>query len=250
MSVFKKIQSEDESHANSHAGAGSMRWLLTYADLITLLMAFFIVMYAVSKVDMVRYQQLARALGQIFNSSAGSMFLPEPGSGEQVVPPDELTGISSELQAYLAQQGLKDQVFVTSTSQGLIISFTGSVLFDRGQATLHPDAVPILQKISGYLQQVPNYIGVAGSTDDLPINTSQFPSNWELSAVRATTVIRYFTETAGLAPSRFIALGYGEYHPLFPNTTEEGRRKNRRVDVIIYRQNPFATQGKENKPAS
>ncbi|MDN5326419.1 MAG: chemotaxis protein MotB [Moorella sp. (in: firmicutes)] len=244
MSIFKRLQADEENQGSSHAGAGSMRWLLTYADLITLLMAFFIVMYAVSKVDMARYQQLAQALSQIFTSSAGSMVLPELGSGNQVTPPDELAGFSQDLQSYLAEQGLKDQVFVTATDQGLIISFTGSVLFDRGQATLRPASVPILQKIAGYLGQVPNYIGVAGSTDDLPINTSQFPTNWELSVIRATTVIRYFTETAGLAPSRFVALGYGQYHPLFPNNSEEDRRKNRRVDIIIYKQNPFAHQAR------
>ncbi|OIQ62915.1 OmpA/MotB family protein [Neomoorella thermoacetica] len=244
MSIFKRLQAGEENQGSSHAGAGSMRWLLTYADLITLLMAFFIVMYAVSKVDMARYQQLAQALSQIFTSSAGSMVLPELGNGNQVTPPDELAGFSQDLQPYLAEQGLKDQVFVTATDQGLIISFTGSVLFDRGQATLRPASVPILQKIAGYLGQVPNYIGVAGSTDDLPINTSQFPTNWELSVIRATTVIRYFTETAGLSPSRFVALGYGQYHPLFPNNSEEDRRKNRRVDIIIYKENPFAHQAR------
>ncbi|MBE3572301.1 MAG: OmpA family protein [Moorella humiferrea] len=242
MSLIKKFQTDEENKAGGHAGAGSMRWLLTYADLITLLMAFFIVMYAISKVDMVRYQQLARALSQIFASSAGSIMLPELGGGDQVMPPDELSGIAESLSAYLAEEGLKDQVFVTTTAQGLIISFTGSVLFERGQADLRPTSLPLLQKIADYLQKVPNYIGVAGSTDDLPINTARFPSNWELSVIRATTVIRYFTENAGLDPSRFVALGYGEYHPLFPNNTEEDRRKNRRVDVIIYRQNPFIQQ--------
>ncbi|MBC7341265.1 MAG: OmpA family protein [Clostridia bacterium] len=239
-----KIGPEEDSQPSAHAGSGSMRWLLTYADLITLLMAFFIVMYAISKVDLARYEQLARALSQVFVGSGGGMLLPEPNGGDQVVPPDELAQMTQNLRAYLAEHGLQDQVFVTTTSQGVIISFTGSVLFERGQAVVRSSSLPILKKIGDYLRQIPNYIGVAGSTDDLPINTSQFPSNWELSVVRATTVIRFFTETTGLKPERFIAVGYGEYHPLFPNTSEEERRKNRRVDIIIYYDNPFASRGK------
>lgn len=86
---------------------------------------------------------------------------------------------------------------------------------------------------------LPNPVGVIGSTDNMPINTPQFPSNWELSVIRATTVIRFFTENEKLAPERFVALGYGQYHPVAPNETEEGRSRNRRVDIIIYRHNPF-----------
>lgn len=235
------IGTEEDSQSSSHAGSGSMRWLLTYADLITLLMAFFIVMYAVSKIDLVRYQQLAQALNKVFVGGGGGMLLPEPNGGNQVVPPDELGQITQDLRAYLAEHGLQDQVYVTTTSQGVIISFTGSVLFERGQAVIRSTSLPILGKIGEYLRQIPNYIGVAGSTDDLPINTNQFPSNWELSVVRATTVIRFFTETTGLKPERFIAVGYGEYHPLFPNNSEEDRRKNRRVDIIIYYENPFSS---------
>ena len=239
MSLLKKLDSQKTEP--SHGGAGMMRWLLTYADLITLLLAFFIVMYAISKVDVERYQQLARALSQIFHGGGSGLFLPEGGEGiDNGELPAELADLSEGLAAFLSQQGLGDQVFITRTSEGIIISFTGSVLFDSGQADLRPATLPVLDKIAGYLKAIPNFVGVAGSTDDLPINTPFFPSNWELSVVRATTVIRYLTEKGGLDPSRFVALGFGEYRPLFPNDTEEGRRKNRRVDVIIYYQNPFS----------
>lgn len=241
----------DEAQGGSHEAAGIMRWLLTYADLITLLMAFFIVMYAISKVDIVRYQQLVRALANIFTGGS-AMILPELGGGSSVVPPEEpgdpLSALAAGVSEYIAEQGLKNEVFITITEQGVIISFTGSVLFDKGEARLRPEAIPILDKIATFLKTVPNYIGVVGSTDDLPINTVQFPSNWELSVVRATTVIRYLTENAGLNPARFVALGYGEYHPLFPNTSEENRKKNRRVDVIIYKHNPFATGNTKQSP--
>ena len=241
----------DEAQGGSHEAAGIMRWLLTYADLITLLMAFFIVMYAISKVDIVRYQQLVRALANIFTGGS-AMILPELGGGSSVVPPEEpgdpLSALAAGVSEYIAEQGLKNEVFITINEQGVIISFTGSVLFDRGEAKLRPEAIPILDKIAAFLKTVPNYIGVVGSTDDLPINTVQFPSNWELSVIRATTVIRYFTENAGLNPARFVALGYGEYHPLFPNTSEENRKKNRRVDVIIYKHNPFATGNAKQSP--
>ncbi|SMB91562.1 chemotaxis protein MotB [Thermanaeromonas toyohensis ToBE] len=251
MPSWDKMDPE-EGHGGGHETAGIMRWLLTYADLITLLMAFFIVMYAISKVDIVRYQQLVRALAQIFTGGS-AMILPELGGGSSVVPPEEpgdpLASLAAGVSEYIAEQGLKNEVFITITEQGVIISFTGSVLFDKGEAKLRPEALPILNKIAALLKTVPNYVGVVGSTDDLPINTLQFPSNWELSVIRATTVIRYLTENAGLEPTRFVALGYGEYHPLFPNTNEENRKKNRRVDIIIYKHNPFVTGNSNRNPA-
>jgi len=227
----------ETGRGGGHDAAGSMRWLLTYADLITLLMAFFIVMYAMSRLDAARYASVAEALGRVLRGgvSLGGVL---PG-GQGAEAQDEMQEVARNLQEYIRSHGLEGKVTLILTPEGLNVSFTGSVLFDLGKADLRPDALPILEEVAGYLSRIPNFVGVAGSTDDLKISTPQFPSNWELSVVRATTVIRFLTEEYGLDPHRFIALGYGEYHPLYPNTSEENRARNRRVDIIIYRQPPF-----------
>lgn len=239
---------EEEEGEGGHDTSGGMRWLLTYSDLITLLMAFFIVMYAMSQIDTAKYQALAKALGEALagtnyiglEGETGPPAVSPPEAAEvNPAPQDALQELTQDMTNYFDTHGLKGKVTLFLSDQYLNVSFTGSVLFDLGKADFRPDALPVLKEVAGYLRRVPNYVGVAGSTDDLKIATAQFPSNWELSVTRATTVVRYLVEQEGLDPHRFLALGYGEYHPLFPNTSEENRRKNRRIDIIIYRSPPF-----------
>lgn len=242
---------EEDHGGGGHDGAGGMRWLLTYADLITLLMAFFIVMYGMSKVDTEKYEALAQSLGQVFGGESYIGIVDEGigrgGSPDQTFMSgpnkDYLENIARDLADYLDTEGLTDQVTLLLSEEGLNVRFTGSVLFDMGSANLRPDAMPVLQTIARYLEQNANYVGIAGSTDNLKLTSGGFPSNWELSVIRATNVVRYLTEKEKLDQRRFIALGYGEYHPLFANDTEAGRSKNRRIDLIIYRSPPFLGSG-------
>lgn len=212
-----------------------MRWLLTYADLITLLMAFFIVMYAMSSVDVGKYRALAHSLR---GALAGNSFVELPLQGT-AAEPDSLEAVGQEVAGALAEMGLEGQGAVFRTERGVVISLYGAVLFDLGKADIRPDAIPVLDRVAEALARVPNYVSVEGSTDDLPINSLLFPTNWELSVRRATTVVRYFVERHGLEPRRFLAVGYGEYQPMFPNDSEANRARNRRVDIVLLARSPF-----------
>lgn len=251
-------------HGGGHDGAGSMRWLLTYADLITLLMVFFIVLYSISQMDKAKYIQLAQALQASFLRSNVSNSLlevsPTPVDSEAKLPhaaanslegtrgPDPAQARQAEglrlqevgrlVQKELQAAGLAGKVTVTLEEQGLVVSFPELIFFEKGYADLKPASRAILHRIAPVLAKIPNDLSVEGHTDDLPINTFRYPSNWELSVARAVVVARYLVEQEGLPPTRLSATGYGEWRPRFPNDTEENRAKNRRVDLVILRTSP------------
>lgn len=225
-----------EAPGGDHGATGMMRWLLTYADLITLLMAFFIVMYAMSSLDVGKYRALAQSLR---GALVGNSFVELPLAGTQGAEPGSLEAVGREVAGALAEMGLEGQGAVFRTERGVVISLYGAVLFDLGKADIRPEAMPVLDRVATALSRLPNYVSVEGSTDDLPINTALFPTNWELSVRRATTVVRYFVERHGLDPRRFLAVGYGEYQPMFPNDSEANRARNRRVDIVLLSHSPF-----------
>lgn len=140
-----------------------------------------------------------------------------------------------KIKEYVDTNDLGNKISVWLDERGLMIRFLDTTLFDLGQADLKPEARLILDNVAQILVSMPNRIRVEGHTDDLPINTYRFPSNWELSTNRATTVVRYFIEHHGLSPEQFSAAGYGEWHPVAPNDTVEQRAQNRRVDIVILR---------------
>lgn len=252
------------------------RWLLTYSDLITLLMIFFVVLYSMSKIDADKFRAVAdslnKALGggtpsrvEIANSPMGpSLF--ETGSpqsnatapgqtnnpdntansqhagesdseGGSNVQQENLTieGIKARLDQFAAANGFEAKLISTIEERGLVVSIQETLLFESGSAVITPRAREILDKISTVLAGTPNYIKVEGHTDNLPIHTPQFPSNWELSVLRATNVVNIMASDGGINPDRLSATGYGEYRPLAANNSEAGRARNRRVDLVILR---------------
>jgi len=222
-----------------HDGAGMMRWLLSYADMITLLMAVFIMMYSMSLLDIAKFQNFA--------ASAKGAFGAFEGGAERISPVGELsptggekpfgleTGLA-EVKAFVQAQGLGESVSVRLTEEGLQIIMTDPVLFDLGRADLHPKAYPILDEIASIIKKLPGHqVRVEGHTDNLPISTPEFPSNWELSTRRAVNVLRYFVERHRIEPWRISAVGYGEFRPRYPNTTPRGRALNRRVEIVVLR---------------
>ncbi|HYL80273.1 MAG TPA: flagellar motor protein MotB [Candidatus Acidoferrum sp.] len=220
----------DEGHDSS----GSMRWLLTYADMITLLLAFFVIMYAISKVDAKRYQAIAHSIRGAFGTSTPYPVGTGGGGGDQLLPkPDLVFQIIERLQASLGEEMRDGKIQIERTPEGITLRFQDTIFFERGKAELHAHARGILDRLAVVIRELPNTIEAEGHTDTLPIRSSQFPSNWELSVARATAVVRYLVESQGLSPLRLAARGLGEHKPIYPNDPVLGEPRNRRVEIRI-----------------
>jgi len=269
-------EEHDEEEANAE------RWLLTYADMITLLMVLFIVLFAISVVDKKKFAELADGLSHNFGAS--SKILPD-GTGvldggktanddlgtldnnpAQPITPVTQAEISTplspeqqaqlqkdqakqdvlkqqqvslaeaeqQIEAALKAKGLQNSVSFRITSRGLVVSIvTDQVLFDTGKADLKPVGQQVLDAVAPALRKLPNDISVEGHTDNVPISGGLFASNWELSAVRATTVLRYMVSTDGLQASRMSATGYADTRPVVANDTPAHQQQNRRVEVVV-----------------
>jgi chemotaxis protein MotB len=213
-----------------------MRWLLTYADMITLLLALFIILFSISTINKVKLQRLVHDLGGGFNSTDA---INNPPNGQTVsATKDDLQAMQAQLQSYIQQNKIQSQVQTKITRDGkkreLVISLlSDKPVYDSGSADLKDQTKKILDAVDSELKNRPNEVRVEGNTDNVPISNAQFPSNWELSAARATGVARYLVEDKGLSPLRISALGYGQYRPKYPNDTDAHRAGNRRVDVVI-----------------
>jgi chemotaxis protein MotB len=263
---------QEEEHENLE------RWLVSYADFITLLFAFFVTMYAISRVDEQKLgsavESLQRALGSLIPVSisqrdAGA-FPTKPNPGKIAVISAELENKPLEDQGEFeklaedirrqveeARGGVETfkggidkskpdqlgEIQFLIDSRGLVIRVPESFFFNSGQASLRPEVIPLLKILGKSLEKVPNHIRIEGHTDNVPIHTPQFPSNWELSTARATTIIRYLLSYYQFKPDRLSATGYAEFHPIALNTTPEGRLQNRRVDVVI-----LSTKAEEAEP--
>lgn len=219
------------------------RWLITYADLITLLLIFFVVMYAMSTINMKKFRALAESLSQVMGSGLLSEVGPSlvTGTAGETLPVDlspeltQLEQVRRALLSYITEHGLQGKVSVALEERGVVLSFQEAALFPLGSARLTPEAREIIRKVGLILLRVPNYIRVEGHTDDLPINTPAFPSNWDLSTARANTVVKELIGALDFPPERLAAVGYGEYRPRVPNDSDYHRQLNRRVDIIVLK---------------
>ncbi|HUA01672.1 MAG TPA: flagellar motor protein MotB [Candidatus Aquilonibacter sp.] len=250
-----------EEHVNHE------RWLISYADFITLLFAFFVVLFSSAQVDHRKVGQLAMAIQVafqqmgVFETSNTRMPLDksEPMPFEkvqvvensmrdtdlsQMVPPmkgvisnqpdrEEIEAIRKAMEKTLAKQIQRQSVGIHETGEGLVVSLREMGFFDSGSAQLKPGAEATLEQIANVLRDLPEGLRIEGHTDNVPIHNENFPSNWELSTARATEIVKLFITRYGFDPARLQASGYAEYHPTASNATEEGRALNRRVDIVI-----------------
>jgi len=224
----------------SEPGGSADRWLVSYADFITLLFAFFVVMYAISQVNEGKYKLLSDALIQAFKPEASLQGTTPadrvmPGEGVRSAAEEgkaRLDKIAQELVTSLGDLVKTGQVRVTESGLGLAIEINASVLFDSGQAELMSQAIPVLGSLAAALAPLPNDIQVEGHTDSTPITSAMFPSNWELSASRAGSVVRLFN-SMGVASVRLVAVGYADTRNIATNDSPEARARNRRVTVMI-----------------
>jgi chemotaxis protein MotB len=231
----------DEGH-----GGGSERWLLTYADMITLLMAFFIMMYSMSVVNLAKFRQAAISIksgfGGIVKGQGASIM---NASGQVSVRPSPIPGdttgvawqIIKPMQVYINKAPYtKDFVRVYTDRRGIVVSLlSDKILFEPGSADIKPEALPLVSRIAEVIRPLPNEVRVEGHTCNLATKSDVYPSNWELSTARAATVVRYFIDSQKVSAKRLSAAGYADTRPVAANDTEEHRRVNRRVDFIILK---------------
>lgn len=230
-----------EGHGAVHA---EERWLITYADMITLLLALFVVLYALSDTNMRKFVAFAQSLAAAFNTE---VFTGQRAftvtSGQEAAPDvaefDAGNGILADyrtIQAtitdYVIARGLAGQVSVEPVAEGIAIRISSSLLFQRGRATLAPEAVDVVDRVALTLASLPNAIRIEGHTDPVPPEGTQFRDNWHLSVARALAVLERFLAD-GIRPARLAAAGYGEHRPIASNADEAGRARNRRVDILV-----------------
>lgn len=228
-------------------GLTGNEWLATYSDTVTLLLTFFVLLYSFSSVDVEKTKSISNAFNAMFSGGAGDSML-EYDLYNGVVPliggetdsnMQEMADLSPQKKMYnnvkdfVSKNDLEEVVEIIDNERGVVIQLRDNILFESARSDIREDSKVILDKISTLIASVANPILVEGHTDNIPIRTAEFPSNWELSVDRAVNVVRYFIESKGLDPSKFSAAGYGEYHPVAPNDSYDNMAKNRRVDILI-----------------
>lgn len=214
MRIKKKNNSEDQE--NLH------RWLISYSDFLTLLFTFFVALYALSTLDILKAEKFTASLRKVFK------VIDEPISFEE----DKMRVIVEDFRKLFSD--ISD-INIKTDIRGVVITLPDKLLFDSGSAQLKPQAKELLLQIAERLKEIPGKISIEGHTDNMPlVSTSIYKSNWELSAARASSVL-HFLISQGLSPDRFLIAGYGEYRPIADNETGEGRAKNRRVEIVILR---------------
>ena len=232
-SSFQEFLEEDEQPA----------WITTYADMMTLLLVFFVLLYSIYFLETEDFKESVSAIEISVDEDGPTVSLIEFLDGANANQPikfEEATGLSQreeqvrrELQSIIDTANLGNSIFAHMDADKIVLQVPGELLFASGRAALNEEALPLFNEIQTIFDKYPDYaISIRGHTDDIPIETVRFPSNWELSAVRATTVLRYFL-AQGIPPERISATGYADMLPIASNETPEGRSANRRVEFVL-----------------
>ncbi|MBO0997983.1 flagellar motor protein MotB [Bacillus sp. SD075] len=226
-------------------------WLVPYADILTLLLALFIVLFASSSVDAVRFQQLSNVFNQVFISGTGFRDFPSDSPSNEPTSPEQRTGaedleklgkneqeelmeVQERVNAYIQKNDLTNKLGTNLTDEGMLISIRENVLFESGVAEVRSENRKIAKEISDLLvMDLPRNIIVSGHTDNIPIKNYQYESNWDLSVMRSVNFMKLLLENKELDPEMFSAKGHGEFKPVASNETKKGRAKNRRVEILI-----------------
>lgn len=222
-------------------------WLATYADTVTLLLTFFVLLYSMSSVDAEKTKSISNAFTSMMSGQSGDSIMeynlyngevPLIGgeTKSSIEGSEELTEqrkLFNNIKEFVTQNNLQDVVEIVDDERGVAMQLRDNILFETSSSDLREDSKGILNKLGSIISSIDNPVLIEGHTDNRAIRTSRFPSNWELSADRAVNVVRYFVEGMGQDPKRFSATGYGEFQPVAPNDTYEDMAKNRRVDILI-----------------
>lgn len=249
------LKKEPEKHVNHE------RWLVSYADFITLLFAVFVVLYAMGQSDKKKVEEVMQSIQSSFGMATAGATAPKvnviPSQTVTIIPsikPEakvvqagrsrsgqaktraeekDFRQIKASIEAYLVKQGAQSKVTLEITRRGLIVSLKEAGFFNSGQATIKPEAYELINTIAEVMTQYNNPLRLEGHTDSVPISSSQFPSNWELSTARATNGLKYLLKNYDVDPNKISATGYAEFRPIADNSTSEGRSRNRRVDLVM-----------------
>ncbi|WP_079505451.1 flagellar motor protein MotB [Mesobacillus jeotgali] len=230
-------------------------WLIPYADLLTLLLALFIVLFAMSSVDAVKFQQMSKAFNDVFTGGTGVFDFQSPMPEGQMESPDErkedvekndkettdtakdqmeLLAIQQKVNSYIEEKKLTDKLNTKLTDEGLLLTIRDNVLFESGRAEVRATDTNIANEIADLLvMEPPRNIIISGHTDNVPIRTARYESNWELSVMRAVEFMKIILKNEQLDPRWFSAKGFGEFQPVATNDTTEGKARNRRVEILI-----------------
>ncbi|MBW2145409.1 MAG: OmpA family protein [Deltaproteobacteria bacterium] len=205
--------------------------------LSVILLAFFILLNAIATLDQKRIKLALGSLAGTFHIHSGGV---RPSQGNQPYPRIVVEmGVIENFQnmmKILYERNLGDKLHIEESAEGLSLIFEDRIFFRLGSAEIDPDAIPVLDAVARIIAQTDKPVRIEGHTDDLPIHTRQYPSNWELSTARAVNILRYFIEDRGISPERLSAAGYSQYAPRVPNDNNENRAKNRRVTIVILKE--------------
>jgi len=258
MARKKKVFHEE------HAAGGHERWLVSYADMITLLFCLFLILYAMSKVNEQKFQSLSHSLASAMETEAKPPAPPpsdNPSSAPAglvvplAVPPDAppqrdpsadggdadadeemLRRLAEKLNTVAQARGWKRQLQVHREDDGLVVTLVADgVMFDTGDVDVRPGAMPIILAVGQAIKSFPNQVRVEGHTDNVPLSGGPYKTNWGLSTMRATNVAEVLIRQSNIDPSRMSVLGYGETRPRLPNTSDANRRQNRRVEIVVLK---------------
>lgn len=243
---------EDEMLEETVEGTETASWIFTFADMMTLILTFFVLLFSMSKMEVEKFKGIMMSVQQSFGEHAPSiekLKLSEEDKGQQKeaeddkllidesrLEADQSLKMEKDIMDFITKRGLNKHIVVSVDNENIILRVKDAILFPSGKALLNEKAKPILDDIKQILDKYLDYrVRIAGHTDNVPINTVQFPSNWELSAIRATTVLRYLLQK-GVETDRLTATGYGDLLQVAPNDTPENRALNRRVEFVLEKE--------------
>ncbi|MCM1992657.1 flagellar motor protein MotB [Oceanirhabdus seepicola] len=243
--------------AKKDDGIDPNAWLATYGDMVTLLLTFFVMLYSMSSIDSMKFQSISSALQTVMKGQGGKSIMEyNMNNGDLPIAGKLVPNSSKEsnreqiemidnMKKLISENELEEIIDVKEDSRGYIFELKDKILFESGRANLKQESLPALDTITKFIKDLPNDIIIEGHTDNVPINNSKYKDNWELSAARAYTVTNYFTEIKGLDSTRFYPTFLGDNHPLENNDTQENRSKNRRVNILIKKNDVINEGGAE-----
>ena len=234
--------SKKNNRKRTSEGSNGGGWEIVYSGFVLILLCFFIMLSSFSSMEEAKIMRFVKSFVDAVGILPGGLKFDEgstvlPGSADMVDSNDQLAKIFSELEALNERLKKEKEITLAYSSKGLVMRLSDRALFEVGVAAISPQAIPLLKRVGEIIARTEFEVRIEGHSDDLPIKTAQFPSNWELSTARAVNVLRYFLETGGISSQRLSAVGFGEFQPMVPNNSMEHRAQNRRVEIIFLNSN-------------